>query len=60
MKIKTFKDSLLFRVVSEPIKSWRGNDIYHFVLRTPYHIIVLTLGVLIALIVDLFLSNGGE
>ena len=53
-----FNESLLFRMISEFPRVWNENDLYHFIFKVPYLIMVLTGGVLIALIVDFLCANG--
>jgi len=56
MDLLQFKDSLMYKILREPIDSWQSCDLYHFILRAPRLVLVLTVGLLMALVVDFFVA----
>jgi len=55
-----FKDSLMFAMLEGAYSEWNDNDVYHFILKTPYVFIILTLGIVTALIVDFFIAMSAS
>lgn len=49
-----FNKTLLSSTLQVPAKLWRGTCLYMFLFKLPYVILVMTIGILIALVVDFF------
>ena len=55
-----FKDTCLYKVLTDPVEYIANNCIYYSILRIPYFILHYSVGVLMALCVDFYVAMKGE
>lgn len=54
----TFKDTLLYRTVMTPVDYAENNSFYYWILALPYLVLLITIGVPLAIIIDAFTAIG--
>jgi len=54
----TFKDTFLYRTVMAPVDYAENNCFYYWILALPYLVLLITIGVPLAIIIDAFKAIG--
>lgn len=51
-----FKETVLYKTLLIPVENWKNDCLYTFLLKTPYLLLLLIVGMPMAIICDIYFS----